>query len=253
MLNSRKKLRRLAIMPGIVVSTLFLLSSNAMAQQVYSNDFSGGAGAEWSSNATAMANGEVFLAEGNEGSGPGTNTLTLTNLPSHDSVTVSFDLYIIESWDGNAEFCCGPDTWQLSADGSLVFISNFANYTDGGNQTQAYPAEIAPNGPGATNPPGTGASAEGHLGFPPGDFTDRTYSLSFTIPHSADTVSLAFTGGEDQAPGDEGWGLDNVVVTVATSAPVVDAAPVPMTNPLALALIVILLGTVGFVALRSRS
>ena len=249
----RRDSRKPAIPIGIAALVLFFVAPNALAQQVYSNDFSGGAGGEWSSATTSTSNGEVFLAESSEGSSAGTNTLSLSNLPAHDSVTVTFDLYIIESWDGNAEYCCGPDTWQLTADGTLVFVSNFANYADGGNQTQAYPAEIAPNGPGATNPVGTGASATGHLGFGSGDFGDRTYSLSFTFPHSASSIALGFTSGQDQQSGDEGWGLDNVTVTVsATSVVPGPVTPVPSTNAWGAAALVMLLMTFGWVVLRRR-
>jgi uncharacterized protein YegL len=53
--------------------------------------------------------------------------LTLSGLAPHTSATVSFDLFIIRSWDGTASPPYGPDTWGISADGSLLLQATFSN------------------------------------------------------------------------------------------------------------------------------
>ena len=76
---------------------------------VYGNDFGGAAGPEWSPG-TAI----ITTPSGERALGPLANdaeSLTLTGLPSHDAVTISFDLYVLESWDGNGP-ADGPDFWE---------------------------------------------------------------------------------------------------------------------------------------------
>ncbi|MEA3342432.1 MAG: LamG-like jellyroll fold domain-containing protein, partial [Chloroflexota bacterium] len=53
-------------------------------------------------------------------------TLNLSSLPSHDTVEVEFDLFIIDSWDGNNSNT-GPDYWELQADGERQFRTAFTN------------------------------------------------------------------------------------------------------------------------------
>ena len=177
---------------------------------VYFNDFSAGAGTEWTNPTTSKANGESFLAAASHGSGRGTNSLTLSGLPTHTKVTVEFDLYIINSWDGNDGGGVGPDNWRLTVDGNQnLLYTSFATHNP---RTQAYPSQLPPFGNGASNPYGTGSTERGHLGS--GGYGDWTYRLSFTFNHSASNISLNFTSLQNQAPGDEGWGLDNVKVSL---------------------------------------
>ena len=216
-----------------------ILPGAAKAQTVYTTDFSSAVGAEWSDNTRATANGETFLGTSANGFGNGTDTLSLSSLPAHSSVTIAFDLYIIQSWDGNGQQGGGEDAWQLGLGGSPVFKTNFANFT--GANTQAFPNQVAPFGVGGNFAPRTGAFDNGHLGFGLGDFGDSTYRFSLTFPQSASSLAINFTSLQNQAPGDEGWGLDNVTISVSGG---VVAAP----EPGALAL----LAFVGLTALVGR-
>ncbi|MEZ4639023.1 MAG: hypothetical protein R2856_29355 [Caldilineaceae bacterium] len=80
--------------------TLYLpLIFKQVPYMIYATGFTNGAGNEWSTPGRVVTapNGERHLGEfSNEAT-----TLTLTNLPSHRRVTVSVDLYVIRSWDGN--------------------------------------------------------------------------------------------------------------------------------------------------------
>lgn len=211
---------------ALVIAIIGWSSSIASAGVIYDNDFTGGAGSEWSDSTTATANGETFLGGSALGFGPGTDTLTLTGLSGHSQVTVSFDLYVIQSWDGNGPAGGGPDNFSLDADGSNLLLTNFANYADEGN-TQSYSA-ATPNGLGFSNPARSGEFDEGHLGFGNGNFGDATYRFTFTFSHTASSLNLDFTSLQNQFPGDEGWGLDNVKVETD------DLAPVPEPTSIAL-------------------
>lgn len=211
----------------------------ASADVVYATNFSAPVGAEWSNTSRATSNGETFLGSSANGFGAGTVTLTLSGLAPHDSVTLDFDLYIIQSWDGNGPNGGGADNYRLEGDGSTVLFTNFANF-DAGN-TQAYPNQLPPNGPGGAFAPKTGAFELDHLGFGTGDFGDTTYRFSFTFAHTASSLVLAFTSLQNQAPGDEGWGLDNVTVQIS-----------PVPEPTSLALIALGGAGLAFVARRRR-
>ena len=76
-----------------VLTIAMLTVSNASADiVVYTNDFSTSAGPEWSDNTRSTQNGETYLG-GSNGFGAGTNSLTLTGLASHDTVTVFGDVF----------------------------------------------------------------------------------------------------------------------------------------------------------------
>ncbi len=135
--------------------------------------------------------------------------LTLDHLPPHASATLSFDLLILKSWDGNSPQY-GPDRFQLRvAGGATLLDTSFSNNkktaTEG--SFQDYPT------PGSA--PQTGAAAVDRLGYR--FFGDSIYPLRFTFPHAAETLVLEFTSDMYEGKGteDESWGLDNLRVSVA--------------------------------------
>ena len=132
-------------------------------------------------------------------------------------MTIGFDLYMIGSQDGYGASFGGPDGWGLTANGSTLISTNFANYTGGGN-LQAFNGQANPNNPGVAPRTGSDTSLAGQLGFGTGDFGDATYHLLFTFANTNPTLVFNFTSGENEGNGNEGWGLDNVVVTNRVTA-----------------------------------
>ena len=182
----------------------------------YFNGFEGPERTGWSPNATAASplNHRVFLGEfgGNQ-----TVTLTLDNLPPHTSVKLSFDLYLIRSWDGNGGLpgnTNGPDFWMFAVQGidpSPLLKTTFCNAAAGSATCrQAYPA---PYDSGINYPPRFGAVENDSLGFQfDGQPMDSVYRLFFSFDHSASSLVLVFSSSGLQALTDETWGLDNVEV-----------------------------------------
>ena len=183
---------------------------------VYSNDFEGAIGSEWSHTAkNTTPSGRGFLGE----LGNGTVSLTLRGLPPHEEATVSFDLFIIRSWDGNYEVdpqsgeVWGPDEWDLNVTrGPTLLHTTFSNYD---TFPQAYPDAY----PGGDNPSRTGADENNSLGFLFSHPTksgpmDSVYRLSFAFRHSAPSLVLNFSASGMQQLSDESWGLDNVEVRI---------------------------------------
>ncbi len=187
----------------------------AKADGWYFNDFENPNNSltEWSNPKTDITPGTNYHAPdrflGQYGNGP--ITLTLTNLPTHNSISVAFDLYAIRTWDGNGPYS-GDDIWGLVADGQILLNTTFSNM-EIANPTQAYPNNYSLE----TNSARAGASENNTLGFLYGDeVIDSVYNFpnqyhNFTFSHSGSNLTLTFYGGENlQGINDESWGLDNV-------------------------------------------
>jgi hypothetical protein len=205
-----------------------LLARASLAQQVYSNDFSGAVGPEWSTSSTdtTPVGGRRFLGQfGNQ-----SVALSLSNLPSHNLVLVQFDLFVIRSWDGNQVLSpqnglVGPDLFSVSVDNGVVLTTSFSNIygPDGTPAHATYPQAYPDLYPGGSHLPRTGAVEVNTLGYQwndPGIYVgpmDSVYRLLLAVPHSADTVAFAFNGSPNQAILDESWGIDNVQVSVSAA------------------------------------
>jgi len=211
-----------------------LMAVPAGAVNVYTSDFASGTpgdpiGLPWSN----PAGGSLIISQTPSGINflgtdvfwglvPGdAPVLSLDSLPPHTVASVSFQLFIISSWDGNAASPIGPDIFNLTVSGGPTLINTtFANWTiEGFNQ--AYPGQY----PGGDYPARTNAAEVDTLGY--WDYTkfddthafgDSVYSLSFTFAHTGDNLTLNFSTLLPEGF-DEYWGLNNVVVDVVPLPP----------------------------------
>ena len=189
---------------------------------VYSTDFESGASAEWS-GITATESVQLYAGHGFAGrflrnpNAPSPTTLTLTDLPAHDGISLTFLLAIIDSWDGGTTCGAGPDTFNVRIDGVLYFSRIFEN---SGCGIQTY-----------VPPPHVELARHQHLGFGVGTFFgDSAYNMGLdplfrSIPHTNDSLTIEFfqtTVGAN----DESWAIDNLEVAllgVTGSAPIAEA------------------------------
>jgi hypothetical protein len=229
-----RKLAVLAVSVTLAVGGAVVGAPPAAAQTVvYSNDFSGSIGIEWSPNAAIVdtPSGERVLGSRvpfgspTPVSGTQTLTLTLTGLPAHSQMALTVDLYTLRSWDGNRTVWggvvmpqWGPDFWDLDATGTAPDIqprTTFSNYVE---VEQSYPDAFPGSNPGTT-----GAAAAGDLlGFGTSGNSEIAavrYALSYSFVHTDGSVTFSFAGENLQFWGDEGWVLDNVVVSVTPACP----------------------------------
>jgi hypothetical protein len=247
--------RSLKSIPARIVTALIALAGPVCGTDVYFNDFNGAPGTtypEWTSSGytnTANQAGTVAAGSGpqvvatvaspngqqrflGEFGGPAiitappydprhfvrvneTVNLTLRNLKPHMFATVSFDLYVLKSWDGNNPNY-GPDRWSLSVQGGPTLLdTTFSNNP----KTRAYDLSLQ-NYPIAKSPQQTGALAVNTLGYT--FYGDSIYRLTFTFPHTIDTLALNFSSSmfEGKGTDDESWGLDNVRVSTNADAPI---------------------------------
>jgi hypothetical protein len=162
--------------------------------------------------------------------------LSLNDLTPNAPYSVSFDLLIGGSWEGNGG-CCGPDEWKLTASSgnavtSLVdaTFSNCGadNQLCGTSSPQSYSDSTPLAGTEGSFAPGTGADV----------FADNSENYSqdydiyyfghgegnpiLTFTPATSTASLIFerlpVGSGDSK--DEYWALNNVLVQRATGNPV---------------------------------
>jgi serine/threonine protein kinase len=137
--------------------------------------------------------------------------LTLRDLPPHRTLSLSFLLAVIDSWDGT-------EVLEVRLDDRVLFAHWFQLAS---GDTSSYAA-----------PPGALLSRGTNLGFNDNTYYnhDRAYDLSVdpafsSIPHTADSVTVTWRVVTPMAAGmgsqqwqgldDESWAIDNVRVEVA--------------------------------------
>ncbi|MDB6035148.1 MAG: metallophosphoesterase, partial [Verrucomicrobiales bacterium] len=147
---------------------------------------------------------------------------SLANLPMHTSARVTFDLFILRSWDGNGDSCCGQDVWSLREEGGQTLLqTTFSNTSDSANR-QAYPGSFTQS----SVPAQTGAAEINTLGFQypstGGAVRDAVYPISIPFKHFGDSLALLFSAARLQGLTNESWGLDNVSIRLGN-----ENVPVP--------------------------
>ncbi|MBO0698167.1 MAG: hypothetical protein J2P46_07220, partial [Zavarzinella sp.] len=186
---------------------------------VYQNDFEGAVGPEWSSTATDVTpvGGRHFL--GQFGSDTVTLTIPAAQIPAGTTaLTVSFDLFVIRTWDGNDTGAgSGPDRWSLTlGNGVNLLDTTFSNNVPSSAAAgQAYPGVFGTD----RFDPETGAAEVNSLGYTFGsDLMDSVYRPHFLFSYTGGDVVLHFTGALTTPDADESWGLDNVQVGAIAGA-----------------------------------
>jgi hypothetical protein len=151
-------------------------------------------------------------------------TLTLTDLPTHDSLDVNFLFAVINTWDGNSQAggTVSPDYFNVAVDGVVIFREtfDFRLLSD-----QSY-----------VPPPG------GLLAFRPNTYEAAAYNMGVDsvfdgIVHTDSTLTVEWwaDGGGWQGGQDESFAVDNVEITlngVCTIQVSVDIKPGSCPNPL---------------------
>ena len=187
--------------------------ASAGMKLVYHTDFSGPVGDEWSHKSTgATPKGKrKFLGKFIEEP----VVLALRNLPEHQLLRVTFDVFFIRSWDGNSPYW-GTKIWDCGVvDGPTLIHSTFCNcgfFSD--NNEQSFPDVY----PSVSYPAWTGAVEHGTLGFIQSwgglartFSTDSVYHFALAFPHHEPAVGLRFTSIM-KGKKDKSWGLANMQV-----------------------------------------
>ena len=176
---------------------------------VYCQNFEGNVGSEWSTQQTSVTpiGNRKFLGE----FGNNTATLSLNSLPSHSQVEVSFDIFVLRSWDGNGSY---GEIFNLTAQPNQTIL-NTTFSSQAANNRQSYPE----NYPGGDFPALTGAIEHNTLGYLfNGSAEDSVYHITKTFSHTGNTIQLDFSGINLEDLGNESWGIDNVCIRLNSQA-----------------------------------
>jgi hypothetical protein len=193
---------------------LSVLASPLMAVTVYTETFESEAvGPEWTGVTDLSITGGLsafgFEALHLHNSTASTTTLSLLGLPQHDSVTVNFHLAMWDSID------LGSDQFVITGGGQTLYNSS----TDFGNY---FPGDNVGHGPGTLLTEAFTAFAIPDYGQNSG-FRDSARLVSFTFPHTGESIAFTWQFPNSQGGTDESFGLDNVTVSV-TGVPEPSAA-----------------------------
>lgn len=194
---------------------------------VYGNDFESGDYTGIQGVYISEFDGTKLMGNFNNGG----FTLTLEDLPDHEYVRVSFDLYIHDSWDGNSNVLegkdYGPDLWvlefdpeeELKSSEKIYFETTFSNRlcVPGWCTVQSYP-----NGFPYINDARTAAesrSTNGRCLWQSSEIGTSIYKFDRVFPHKRNSTVLSFYDqltqvGDFPALCDESWSLDNLGVSV---------------------------------------
>ncbi len=173
----------------------------------YSQDFQTLSYPNWNTNSSINYSGSRIL-------GPFANdsiTLNLTGLATHDSVLVTFDLFIHDTWEGDCS-SNGPDRFRFKNGNTNVINTTFSN-TTGCNQ--AFSASGLPG----SFPPKSGASGINLLNRCQPGATTTKYTITRRFRHTSSDLALSWIGDlrdlvDNSTKCNESWSIDNLNIQI---------------------------------------
>lgn len=208
----------------VLVFFLFLIINSCKTQVqnevlVYSNNFD-------SSDLSGIKNGVITTFNNTFVLGQYNNAgfaLSINALPRHQLITITFDLYIHDSWDGNKLSPDGPDIWKMLVDGNTYVDASFSNVACAIGvfcPPQSYPF----NYPNSYNNPKTGAFKTDLPGVCHliNDANGTTlYKIEKTFKHSDSSLLLQcldqlIQSNTSTPKCDESWSVDNIMIKAIT-------------------------------------
>ncbi|NCD72285.1 hypothetical protein [Mucilaginibacter agri] len=215
------RIKKLPFLILFFLASLFLSCGKDVKseKEVYSNDFESGDLKNIDGGLLTTFNKTKVLGRYNTGG----FSLTVPNLPKHDLIEVSFDLYIHDTWEGNSiqESFAGPDMWTMSIDGNPYINTTFSNSDCiAGNfcPPQSYPDNYL----NSYNNPKTGAfrtTLPGACALASSPKGTTQYKIVKQVAHSGSTVTLQCLAKLIQTNVsdvlcDESWSVDNIKIKV---------------------------------------
>lgn len=177
----------------------------------YANDFESAMGPQWS-NTTRTSDATYTNFAGRHWTEPLKLALNTT---IGETYSVSFDLYAIDSWDGNHS-SYGPDLFNVRAGGTTIFSKTICHGYPSYGQSYPYPYD-----------------QRGSYGYN-SSYLDAIFrKVEVIVTADSAITTLTFQADFlDPTPGlgNESWGIDNVAVTVATFVDVSSAKGFNLIN-----------------------
>jgi len=147
--------------------------------------------------------------------------LSLPNLPKHNTVEVTIELLVHDSWDGNPDNVGGPDYWYLHLDGEEIIHTTFSSSPCGSNYCiyQSFPENYP-----RTFEPKTGAfdkNLPGRCQYKNVPGWTSKYTITRRINHNDDHLAILIGDRlrQENAPDpacDESWSISKIEVNTLT-------------------------------------
>ena len=198
----------------LIIVSLGLFSCNdnlPKSIEVYRNHFNEGRG----NLQVFSGNNEetrllVYSFNGNNVLGPLNHNAVyrgISNLPEHDIIEISFDIFIHDQWKGNDGLA--SDYWGLFIDTKRAFYTTFSNLP---NTTQAYPEQeghyFMPGANSSKKDLDGRCSLKGKVGG------TSVYQFVWKKPHTASEIRIALGDlVQEVDPCVKSWSIDNLIVT----------------------------------------
>ena len=182
---------------------VFLVSIVASAQgstSIYFNDFEDSVGTAWSSSTTYSFNSSTTLGA----YGAQHINLELINLPINDTVEITFDLYIHDSWDGSS------DKWELKFEQNNVIQNSFLTDFNNHYGYQSYPDEYPSSNPAKSGAVQVNLPRRCISNTSGSSWSSTKYTLSKRFYSISSIGKFSFNSYQSSNPCDESWGVDNV-------------------------------------------
>ena len=207
----------IAVLFGLLVLLMMSCKERINSQvSVYHNDFEKGDTTGIQGGILGQFNGSKVLGQFSKGD----FILRVNNLPKHDMVIVSFDLYIHDNWRGDLA-PDGPALWTMIVNGSTFINATFSNLDCApGNicPPQSYPL----NYPNNYNNPKAGAyrtDLPGVCSLASSPNGTTQYKITKTIAHTASQLKLECLDNLDQKDFanplcEKSWSVDNIDIQV---------------------------------------
>lgn len=197
---------------------------------VYSNDFNNGDYSGIDSVFISEFDGSPMMGNFNNSG----FSLTLNDLPEHDYIKLTFDLYIHDSWEGNSnESGLGVldhDAWflefdrdkKIKAHEKILFETTFSNglCIESWCFTQSYPNQFPFNQKAKTE--ALSRTLEGRCLWQTAPNGTSIYRIERVFPHKRVSTVISFYDRLKQPDSssplcDESWSLDNLGISIFTT------------------------------------
>lgn len=220
-MKENNKLRVFFILLGCLFSSFALTScEDALMERlvIYSDDFS-----------TSQENSPVVNAKWHEFNGDTVLgwynkeeiSLNFSGLPKHNTIEITVELLVHDSWDGNPDNAGGPDYWYLHVDGEEIVNATFSNSPCGSNYClyQSYPENYP-----RTFEPKTGAldsNLPGRCQYKGVPGWTSKYRITRLVEHKGNNLSVLIGDRLKQEnvtdPScDESWSISKIEVSALT-------------------------------------
>ncbi len=162
--------------------------------------------------------------------------LNINTIPGYQSVSVTFDVAFIDTWDGSYS-SCGPDYFNCAINGDMQFRQTVTNFTH-------YPMEFSPLAENTIISRSDALSVMDiqYVGNPE---TAYTFEMNYADNASSLAIEWYADGSGWQGGYDEAWAIDNITVTLHG----VDTPTVPV--PGAVSLSMLGMGFIGWLKRRT--